>query len=46
MYLILEPLTKTCPTRTCEGEVTVVDDASLGIVYGEFVTLLSLLGGT
>ena len=32
MYLTLEPLTKTCPARTCKGEVTVVDDASLGIV--------------
>jgi hypothetical protein len=46
MYLIFEHLTKTCRARTCEGEVTVVDNASLGIIYGEFVTLLSLLEGT
>jgi hypothetical protein len=32
MYLILEHLTKTFSARTCEGEVTAVDNVSLGIV--------------
>src|SRR5947208_2613642 len=44
MYLTLEHLTKTFPARACEGEVTAVDDVSLGIAQGEFVTLLGPSG--
>lgn len=43
-YLTLEHLTKTFPARTREGEVTAVDDVSLDIAQGEFVTLLGLSG--
>src|SRR5213592_2674235 len=44
MYLTLEHLTKTFPARAREGEVTAVDDVSLGIAQGEFVTLLGPSG--
>jgi iron(III) transport system ATP-binding protein len=40
MYLTLEHLTKTFTARAREGEVTAVDDVSLDIARGEFVTLL------
>ena len=44
MYLTLEHLTKTFPARAREGEVTAVDDVSLDIAQGEFVTPLELSG--
>ena len=40
MYLTLEHLTKTFSARAREGEVTAVDDVSLDMAQGEFVTLL------
>ena len=40
MYLTLEHLTKTFPARAREGEVTAVDDVSLGSAPGEFVTMI------
>jgi ABC-type Fe3+/spermidine/putrescine transport system ATPase subunit len=43
-YLTLAHLTKTFPTRTREGEVATVDDVSLDIAQGEFVTLLGPSG--
>jgi iron(III) transport system ATP-binding protein len=44
MYLTLDHLTKIFPTRGKEAEVTAVDDVSLGIDKGEFVTLLGPSG--
>ena len=40
MYLTLEHLIRIFPSRACEGEVTAVDDVSLGIAQGEFVTVI------
>jgi len=45
MYLTLEHLTKKFPARTKQsGEVTAVDDISLNIEKGQFVTLLGPSG--
>ena len=44
MYLTLEYLIRTFPSRAREGEVTAVDDVSLDIARGEFVTLLGPAG--
>ncbi|MBI3325581.1 MAG: TOBE domain-containing protein [Nitrospinae bacterium] len=44
MYLVLEHLTKTFPTRGKEGDVTAVDDLSVAIEKGELVTLLGPAG--
>ncbi len=45
MYLVLEHLTKKFPARTQHaGEVTAVDDISLTIEKGQFVTLLGPSG--
>ena len=44
MYLTPEHLTRTFPGRARKGEVTAVDDVSLGIAQGEFVTLLGPSG--
>jgi iron(III) transport system ATP-binding protein len=44
MYLTLDRLTKIFPTRGKEAEVTAVDDISLGIEEGEFVTLFGPSG--
>jgi iron(III) transport system ATP-binding protein len=45
MYLTLDHLTKTFPARTKQGgEVTAVDDISLNIEKGQFVTLLGPSG--
>ena len=44
MYLTLEHLTKKFPARGQAGEVTAVDDVSLNIEKGRFVTLLGPSG--
>ena len=44
MYLTLEHLTKKFPARGTAGEVTAVDDISLNIEKGQFVTLLGPSG--
>lgn len=45
MYLTLEHLTKKFPARTKQaGEVTAVDDVSLSIEKGQFITLLGPSG--
>ena len=44
MYLVLENLVKTFPSRGGVGEVTAVDGVSLEIEQGELVTLLGPSG--
>ncbi|MBI4789119.1 MAG: ABC transporter ATP-binding protein [Chloroflexi bacterium] len=44
MYLTLDHLTKRFPARGTAGEVTAVDDISLNIEKGQFVTLLGPSG--
>lgn len=44
MYLTLDHLTKRFPARGAVGEVAAVDDISLGIDKGQFVTLLGPSG--
>ncbi|MBI5877535.1 MAG: ABC transporter ATP-binding protein [Chloroflexi bacterium] len=44
MYLTLEHLTKQFPARGQSGSVAAVDDISLGIENGQFVTLLGPSG--
>ncbi len=44
MYLTLDHLTKKFPARGTAGEVTAVDDISLNIEKGQFVTLLGPSG--
>src|SRR5512146_1645449 len=44
MYLTLDHLTKRFPARGTAGEVAAVDDISLNIEKGQFVTLLGPSG--